>query len=299
MNAPAAKPPDVLRHLGNSLHQQWRRYRKRLKACQRQFSEEAVHDSRVETRRLLATVALLDTFLPEADVKKARRALKRHLDAFDDLRDTQVQLLYVGHLLKQFAAARRFRDWLLARERRFTRVARQDVRQIKTRRLGKRLAAFEKELRRQRKAGPPGAAFAKVQLATQRAFARVAALCQHVSATDTETIHRTRIAFKRFRYMTDALAPVLPALSAEHRQAMRGYQSMMGDIQDVEVMIAALDKFARLEHNKRETAALRAEFARRREQLIRVYLNAAGKLSQFWPTEARAAAPASNRTRKQ
>jgi CHAD domain-containing protein len=298
MSAPVAQPPDVLRHLGDSLHQQWRRYRKRLRACQRHFAEEAVHDSRVETRRLLATVALLDTFIPEADVKKARRALKRHLDAFDGLRDTQVQLLYVGHLLKRFAAARRFRDWLLAREQRFTRAARKAVRQIKTRRLGKRMAAFEKELRRRRKAAPPAAAFARVQRATQRAFARVATLCRHVSATDTETIHRTRIAFKRFRYMTDALAPVLPALSAEHRQAMRGYQSMMGDIQDVEVLIAALDKFARLEQNKRGTEPLRAEFARRREQLIRVYLNAAGRLSQFWPVPAGATATGLKRTRK-
>lgn len=298
MKPPAALPPDVLRHLGDSLHQQWRRYRKRLKACQRHFSEEAVHDSRVETRRLLATVGLLGTFIPEADVKKARRALKRHLDAFDRLRDTQVQLLYVNHLLKRFAAARQFRDWLLAREQRFMRAARKDVRQIKTRRLGKRVAAFEKALRRGRKTETPAAAFAKVQHATQRAFARVAALCRRVTAADTETIHRTRIAFKRFRYMTDALAPLLPALSAEHRQAMRGYQSMMGDIQDVEVLMAALDKFARLEQNKRETERLQVEFARRREQLIRVYLNAAGKLSQFWPVKAGTTAVPSNRIEK-
>jgi CHAD domain-containing protein len=298
MKTAAANPPDVLRHLGEALHEQWRRYRKRLKACQRHFSEEAVHASRVETRRLLATVALLGAFIPEADVRKARGGLKRHLDAFDRLRDTQVQLLYVDHLLKRFAAATPFRAWLLAREKRFRRAARKDIRTIKTRRLGKRLAAFEKELRRRRRADSPAAAFARVQHATLRAFARVAALCQHVSAADTETIHRTRIAFKRFRYMTDALAPLLPALSAEHRQAMRGYQSMMGDIQDVEVLMAALDKFARLEQNDRETERLRAELARRRGQLIRVYLNAAGKLKQFWPPNPVAAPAATNQTEK-
>lgn len=296
MKAGAANPPDVLRHLGGSLHQQWRRYRKRLKACQREFSEEAVHDSRVETRRLLATVELLGAFIPEREVKKARRALKKHLDSFDCLRDTQVQLVYIDHLLKKFAAARPFRDWLRAREKRFTRAARKAVKRIKTRRLGKRLAAFERELRRRRRDTAPGAAFALAQRAMQRAFARVAQLCQHVTAADTETIHRTRIAFKKFRYMTDALAPLLPALSDQHRQAMRGYQSMMGDIQDVEVLMAALDKFARLEQNKRGTSALRTEFARRREQLIRVYLNAADKLGQFWPLEASSARVAATKT---
>ncbi len=280
---PARRAPDVLRHLGGSLHTQWQRYRKRLKRCQRHFSEEAVHDSRVETRRLLATVELLCAFIPERDVKKARRALKDHLDSFDRLRDTQVQLMYVEHLIRTFPAAKEFRAWLRTREARFVRESRQAVKRIRTRRLGKRIAGFERELTQRREETKPEREFSVAQGAIRLAFARVARLCRHVNATDTETIHRTRIAFKRFRYMVDALAPLLPVVTEQHRQAMRGYQSMMGDIQDVEVLLATLDKFIKHGHNDRATQRLRAEFARRREQLIRVYLNAAGKLQLFWP----------------
>ena len=65
---------------------------------------------------------------------------------------------------------------------------------------------------------------------------------------------------------------------------MRGYQSMMGDIQDVEVMRAALDKFLRRKKIKTAAAGcLRNELLRRRQWLIQVYLNAAGRLRQFWP----------------
>ncbi len=280
---PAHQSPDVLRHLGDSLHTQWRRYRKRLKRCQQHFSEVAVHDSRVETRRLLATVELLWVFLPKHDLKKARRALKDHLDSFDQLRDTQVQLTYVEHLVRRFPAAKEFRDWLREREARFIRESRQAVKRIKTRRLGKRIAAFEQELKRCRKETKPERAFSMAQGAIRLAFAGVAQLCRRVNAADTRTIHRTRIAFKRFRYMVDSLAPLLPAVTAEHRQAMRGYQCLMGDIQDVEVLIATLDKFLKKVQNDRAARLLRAEFARRREQLIRVYLNASGKLQQFWP----------------
>jgi inorganic triphosphatase YgiF len=74
---------DVLQHLGESLNTQWRRYRKRLRRCQGQFSQDAVHDVRVETRRLLSTIELLGAFIPERDIQKVRRALKRHLDTFD------------------------------------------------------------------------------------------------------------------------------------------------------------------------------------------------------------------------
>jgi CHAD domain-containing protein len=281
----AKKPADVLHHLGESLHRQWRQYRKRLKRCQEHFSAKAVHRSRVETRRLLATVELLCAFIPEREIVKARCALKDHLDSFDRLRDTQVQLIYIEHLVRPFPAARKFREWLREREARYIRETRQAVRRIKTRRLGKRIAAFEKELRRSRKETPPGRAFIMAQGAIRLAFARVAQLCRRVKATDTRTIHRTRVAFKRFRYMVDALSPLLPAVSDEHRQAMRGYQSLMGDIQDVEVLLAALDKFIEREQNDRESLHLRAEFARRREQLIIVYLNASDKLRQFWPVQ--------------
>jgi len=283
--SPRHQSPGVLRHLGDSLHAQWRRYRKRLKRCQRRFSEEAVHDSRVETRRLLATVELLCAFIPERDLQRARRALKNHLDSFDQLRDTQVQLIYVEHLVRQLPAAKAFRAWLREREARFIRESRKAVKQIKTRRLGKRIVAFEQELKQCGKAIQPERAFSMALGAIRLAFARVAQHCRRVNAADTRTIHRTRIAFKRFRYMVDALAPVLPAITEEHRQAMRGYQCMMGDIQDVEVLIATLEKFIEHVPNDRATQRLRTEFMRRRQQLIRVYLNAAGKLEQFWPLQ--------------
>jgi CHAD domain-containing protein len=280
----AAVTADVLKHLADSLHAQWRRYRKRLKQCQDRFSEEAVHDSRVETRRLLATVELLTAFLPEGDIKKARRALKHHLDTFDQLRDTQVQLVYVGQMTRAFPAARGFHNWLQRREARFTRESRKAIKSIETKRLGRRIAAFEKEIRRRRKSVSYTRAFEMARREMDGAFARVAQLCRRVDAGDTATIHRTRVAFKRFRYMVEALSPLLPAVSDDHRRAMRGYQSMMGDIQDAEVLLAALDKFISSEKIAPEPARkLRQELLRRRQWLVRVYLNAAGKLREFWP----------------
>jgi CHAD domain-containing protein len=215
---------DVLKHLGDSLNTQWRRYRKRLKRCQKRFSEDAVHDVRVETRRLLSTIELLGAFIPEHDIKEVRRALKRHLDTFDQLRDTQVQLGYVGRMAGAFPDAHAFYDWLRDRKARFTRTTRKAVKRIQTKRLGRCLAAFEKEIRLQRKRISRERAFAIVRRAINQAFARVAQLCRHVRADDTRTIHCTRIAFKHFRYMVEALAPLLPAVTEDHRRALRGYQ---------------------------------------------------------------------------
>src|SRR6266446_97083 len=83
--------PEGLRHLRKSLKKQWKRYRKEIKRCQDEFSEKAVHRSRVTARRLLSTMELVSGFLPAQRVEKVQRALKRHLNTFDELRDTQVQ----------------------------------------------------------------------------------------------------------------------------------------------------------------------------------------------------------------
>ena len=282
--SPPVQTADVLKHLGDSLNTQWRRYRKRLKRCQERFSEDAVHDVRVEARRLLSTIELLGAFIPERDIKKVRRALKRHLDTFDQLRDTQVQLGYVGRMAGTFPDAHAFYDWLRNREARFTRETRKAVKRIRTKRLGRRLAAFEKEIRRQRKQVTRERAFVMVRRAMNQAFARVAQLCLRVRADDTRTIHRTRIAFKRFRYMIEALSPLLPAVTEEHRRAMRGYQCMMGDIQDMEVLLAALDKFVQKERvNAASARRLKKELVRWRQMLIQIFLNAAGRLRRFWP----------------
>ena len=275
---------DVLQHLGDSLAAQWRRYRRRLKRCQKHFSEEAVHDSRVETRRLLSTLELLGAFIPERDLRKSRRTLKSHLDTFDQLRDTQVQLNYVGRMVGTFPDAWPFYDWLRDRQKRFTRKTRKAVRHIKTKRLDRQLETLAKEIRRREKKIGQKEAGATVDRTIRQAFSQVARLCRQVQAEDTRTIHRTRIAFKRFRYMVEAMAPLLPAVTQEHHRAMRGYQCMMGDIQDMEVLLATLDKFARTESaSTASVRRLKGELVRWRQLLIQVYLNAADRLQRFWP----------------
>src|SRR5450759_3323287 len=95
---------DVLKHLGDSLHAQWRGYRRGLKRCQRSFSTKSVHDSRIATRRLLSTIELLGAFTSPRRRKKISETLKQYLDSFDELRDTHVQLVHIRKLTNGFTA---------------------------------------------------------------------------------------------------------------------------------------------------------------------------------------------------
>lgn len=267
-----------------SLQLQWKRYRKALKRCQRKFSPGAIHDFRIETRRLLSGLELLGSLLPARRLDKARRLLKRPLDLFDELRDTQVLLETLARTHRRFSTARLFRVSLLKREQRCARRTRKQIQKVRTRRLGKLVNECQEDLAEQLANSTPRKALAALMRSAHRAFRRACRLRACVNPSDTATIHRARVAFKKFRYMVEALGQSLTAVPPERLVAMRRYQTMMGNIQDSAVLLAALDRFLLKERVSPESARLfRAQLLRRRQRLIRRYLAAADQLLAFWP----------------
>lgn len=294
----------TLQHLTASLKRQWKRYRKGLKRCQARFSEGAVHESRVETRRLLSLLELLRPFLRGGQINRSQIALKGHLDTFDNLRDTQVQLMAIRKMRRLFPAAAPFCEYLAKREDRFRCETRSNIKRIKTKRLGRYIASFREEMKRWREERLAEQVNSMLLKSVDSAFARAVELRQQIRPGDTETIHRTRVAFKKVRYMIETLADYLPAVDEKLLVAMHRYQTMMGDIQDAEVVLRAFDKFL-LKSPVELSAArrLRRELQSRRQWLIRVYCGAGDQLFEFWEvagSESRAvgAMPKSERAEK-
>jgi CHAD domain-containing protein len=271
------------------LKTRWKRYRKALKRCQRKFTEGSVHDSRIETRRMLSSLELVGTFLPEDHLRKSRRLLKRHLDTFAELRDTQVQLLLVAKLLPKFPDMAVLEVALFRRERRCIKQARKRIKRIET----SRLAAMIDGLRAELRSLPEPWARQTSFRAVEHAFAEVVLRRQRIRKEDPLTIHKTRVAFKHFRYMVEGLREVLPGLTAARLRAMQAYQTMMGQVQDREVFLAAVRRFAARE--RVDPAALgrwSAEIERQKRMQIARYLKRAEALNDFWPPPAPAEAGA-------
>lgn len=276
--------PDVgaafARHLGQSLKTRWKRYCKALDRCQRKSSEAAVHDSRIEARRLISALELLGAFLPESHLVKARRLLKRHLAAFSELRDTQVLLLRVGDLLPRFPDLQGFAKALHKREQRSLKKARRKIRRIALTKLERQI----KRLRIELEAQDDATLRCRSIEAVDGAFAEVERRRERVTAEDTATIHRTRVAFKHFRYMVEGLHGVLEGIAGPRLRAMQDYQAAMGEIQDSEVLRHELCEFV---HLKRITPELAkpwlAEVDHRQRRLVARYVRRADQLEDFWP----------------
>jgi CHAD domain-containing protein len=278
-------PPAALAaHLTESVRTMRRRYRKRLDRCQKMFSETSVHELRIETRRMLALVDLLRALHATGPLKKIRKVFKQRLDSFDDLRDTHVQLRLLKPLWSNFPEARGLDPWLRRREKRLIAELRHAIKATKQLRVEQRLKDVEKRLRKSSRDENPQMGKAQAAAALHAAFAGVAELRQHVRRSDTTTIHRMRVAFKRFRYVSELLRLQFPRLTAKRLRQMQAYQTLMGHIQDVEVLLAGLAQAVAKKHLAVVDArSLRSELRRRRRDLIDKFMAAVDKLFEFHP----------------
>lgn len=278
-------PAELARHLAQLLKRTRRRYRKRLAQAQERFSETAVHELRVETRRALALLDLLMALHLPAASGKARRTLKQRLDAFDELRDTQVELKLIAPWLKDFPETAGFAEFLRRRENELRARMRREIRRLKSRRVERMLKALAQDVAGADPGARPAAEFLRPPLL--RAYTRVMAWRRKIRRPDTETIHRTRVAFKKLRYLCELLQPLLPDMTARRLRQMHTWQTRMGDIQDAEVLLAQMERAVK--HGEVPLAAVKcvhAALARRLVFLVNEFLSAADDLENFRPFAA-------------
>jgi len=261
----------------------WSSYREEFRRCQKKPSGAAVHQLRVATRRLQALVELFGPLQADG-AAGIRRLLKRPFKSSGRLRDTQVMLGDVERWLVRFPEAKSFRQALRRREKFLGKRWERKLQRARLKKLEHRLDLLRRRLRAALKqADWRHRALLRLLLRVDRAFAGVVARRRRVTPARTQGIHRTRIAFKQFRYMIEPLQSLLPGLAEGLPEKLRRYQTLMGDIQDSETLLVAVNEFTPDEAGAgRGLARFRAAIKRDHARLIARYLRRADELLSFW-----------------
>ncbi len=260
----------------DSLNARWDRYKTELKNCRDEFSEEAVHGFRVAARRLLASLDLLRALLRDAKIKKIRRMLKDQLDNLDELRDAQVMLAEISENVHDQPSLQPFEEYLLRREKKLMHAARREIKSLKIGELTKRIRKLEEAIAESQPDGLDPLP------AVDEAYAGVIQRYGRIDPAQPATIHRLRIAFKKFRYMVESIHPILEGFPKDTLKRMHDYQTSMGEIQDME---AALQELAGFEKNAPEgydPAPARAYYTEQHTLAISRYLKNKGEVTIFW-----------------
>ena len=274
----------------------WHRLAAELERNRRRCTEPGIHDLRVATRRLLAVLDLADAALPGEVSPRSRRMLRRYLKSFSPLRDCHVRIVMLGGLTRRFTVVRPLLGEARLLEKELVRNAGRVIVRLDA-------AAFEREVSAVALAlasledtpARTSAAAAVLAGVAAKKYLRVAARGRKLTAGNTKTIHRLRVAFKEYRYVMEAILPVFPGVGKSHLRAMNAFQDRMGEIQDIEVLIGVVGKFA-----VRRGAAfpasvlnLQRHLAQRRLALVDSFMEGAEAVTQFWPYAASVARSAS------
>ncbi len=279
MNTPTIEEsrPDAHQLLLDALEKCWKDYRQELKRCRTEFSDEAVHDLRVATRRMLALVELLNSISSHPRLEKVTDFFKDELNQFDDLRDTQVMLAEISEVLQQLPQLHEFQKQLQSEEEKIRRTVHKKIKKFDTSGLGKRIRKTQQSIEDEMSDGLASQAMQAVD----DAFSLTRQRLEWVDPTRAATIHRVRVAFKSFRYMVEIIHPLLQDYPTENLKRMNDYQSLMGEIQDIEVFMQTLADYSESDSFP-DIEPVRNYYEDRHSEAISAYLKDMNQLNTFW-----------------
>jgi CHAD domain-containing protein len=246
--------------------------------CQGEFTKEAVHDLRVASRRLLTLLEIIESLFLGMKGRKLRRELKRQLDCLDELMDTQVQIAFVEQKLAQVTGIAAFIKYLIHRQADLLKQVEHTIRAVSIAQQARSLAEI-RQIAESRLQIPD----MRIHLieAADRLYENVLHRFARIDPGQTETIHRTRIAFKSFRYAVEIIHPLLGRYPVQLLKAMNEYQGLMGDIQDMEVMQGMLAAFNKAQPGVDISSPLAVVEEYHRIK-VTAYLSKKDSLHMFW-----------------
>jgi CHAD domain-containing protein len=250
------------------------RFRECLKrAAANPASDEAVHDLRVAIRRVLAwtdvRVALLG---PDERLRDRCLSLKALMAPLGKLRDAHVKRDWIRKLVPEGDEPSYLYSVQVAND-----VLRWEARVRK--RLGMQSS------RRLRVPFPNGAGgrggwFEAAFLATELLQEREREVLKHLEAAldpaHPETLHRMRLAFKKFRYAAEVLLPFFPKAPEDTARRLQNFQTLLGTIHDCDVVLAEATAFRRDILGRKAECDLEIAFRAFREKSFRKFQRVAG-----------------------
>ena len=282
---PANAPTGTCALLSQALEERRQHFFRQLARIRRRPTEPAIHDFRVALRRLIAALDLAGAVNPGCRITGVRRILRKALKQFNALRDVHIGLLAMKGLSRTAPAVRTYVGSLRSRERVLLGRCMTYVRSMEVQVIERECAAVQQGLLvMSTEPAFEAAALPMVKGFLAEAFAKALHLKLAVTASDPASIHRLRVAFKKVRYAAEILAPLLPWMTRSRRKWMQSYQTMMGDVQDVEVMIAGVGRFAARQsmRNRVSVLPLQQELARQKRERVDAFMRRAGELDGFW-----------------
>ena len=252
----------------SSVDKSWKQFASAWKKARAKGSEKAVHDLRVSTRRLIATLELAGAVSRDKELSGVQKQFKKVLKRMGPLRDVQVQLENLSQI-RAIDPVKEFKRSLERRERREIGRVTKDLKRRRRRGLSNEIhhirAGFENPRKPVDDATVRHAIDSLVAI-RHRAFWRARG---RFKPANPETLHNMRIALKKLRYVIESAQPILGGWARKRSREMHTCQQLLGDARDLDILKTRLEKWAHKKGKKvvEAVAPELAQLGRKRQRL--------------------------------
>jgi CHAD domain-containing protein len=262
----------------------WKEFSSVWKKASGKASEKSIHDLRVNTRRLIATLDLVQALSNSDDIRKLRQRLKKVLKSMSSLRDVQVQLENASQL-PQLGLIAAFNRSLERRERREIEKIGDKLKRGRRQQLNNAIDDVRSEFERLN--GSLGQtrihrSVTHVLTLRRNEFLKAERRFQRLRPLNEEALHEMRIALKKLRYVVEAAQPVLGPSAKQQADEMHAFQQLMGDSRDLEMLRVELEKWARKKGRIIAVVPALEQLKEKREDLLKKILDSSDELEQIF-----------------
>jgi CHAD domain-containing protein len=240
-------PRDSRELLEGSLGDRWKSFRKRVRRgiprrAGRREADDAVHDLRTTARRLLSVLDSIDATKGGKAVRRLSKRVARILDRMSVPRDLSVEQATLSRVAGHPRTLRGFEREL---DRDYRRAMRRSQRTLERVKLGP-LRRDKKRIARRLRQTPSGETALRQDLlgVARASFERVRLRRAAVNPNEVRTMHKLRIAVKNFRYLMEAMSPLVPGVTEAALESLHALQTTLGNLHDLEVLSGALSGHA-------------------------------------------------------
>lgn len=208
--------------------------------CKLKFSEASVHDYRVSMRRLMAMIDLLYMVFPRKYFLQAKKILKKQMKVFNPLRDNQVQIVNLRKLIYTYPTLFSYYVKQLHDEQFYINEAKASLEELSIDELDGLMFFIKidlKEIVRKEQTG-----FEPFFEAAGRSFRNLVEIGNLTDKNSLDSVHKLRIAFKKYRYVIETLAPYI-LYPKDAIKKLKQIQNLLGEIQDNRVFLSELTTF--------------------------------------------------------
>jgi len=230
----------------SSLDQSWKNFSGAWKSARTKSSEKAIHDLRVNTRRLIAILELAKAVSGDGEIAKLQRRFKKVLKRMGPLRDTQVLLVNLARI-QQGGLVSDFKKTLEQKERREIDGIRDELRRRRKQKLTKAVEDVRvgfSDLQAKLGRGKVHRSIDRVLSSRRNELLKAERRFHRSQPISEDLLHAMRIALKKFRYVIEAAQPLLDDSAKQRAKEMHAFQQLIGESRDVELLRTALEKWA-------------------------------------------------------